>query len=113
MPVSQKIRGMTEKYVLREAARDGPHRHGLPPPEAPVPQPAGDADARTSGCTSWCRTPCAGPSLRALPFFDRRKVVALLDRLPAMDDGARTAIDPVLMILLSAWTLQQRFAPSA
>ena len=28
-----------------------------------------------------------GPALESLPFFDQRKVVALLDSLPAMDDG--------------------------
>jgi asparagine synthase (glutamine-hydrolysing) len=54
-----------------------------------------------------------GAVLASLPFFDQRKVIALLDSLPAMDDGARTAIDPALMVILSACMLQQRFALSA
>jgi asparagine synthase (glutamine-hydrolysing) len=44
-----------------------------------------------------------------LPFYDRVKVIALLDRLPALGDEARTALDPVLMILLSSCTLHERF----
>ena len=50
-----------------------------------------------------------GPALASLPFYDRAKVVALLDGLPALGDDARTAFDPVLMILLSACCLHQRY----
>jgi asparagine synthase (glutamine-hydrolysing) len=50
-----------------------------------------------------------GPALAALPFFDQHKVIGLLDSLSSMDDGARTAIDPVLMVLTSLCVLQQRF----
>ena len=50
-----------------------------------------------------------GPALSSLPFFDRAKVVALLDALPSMDDLARTAYDPVLMTALSACFLQQHY----
>jgi asparagine synthase (glutamine-hydrolysing) len=49
------------------------------------------------------------PALACLPFYDRAKVVALLDDLPALDDEARTALDPVLMVLLSACCLHQRY----
>src|SRR3989442_10849851 len=45
-------------------------------------------------------------------FFDRAKGMALLDRLPDMDAGERTAVDGTLMMLLSACVLQQRFALS-
>lgn len=50
-----------------------------------------------------------GPVLASLPFYDQTRVIALLDRLPEMDEGARTAIDPALMILLSACVLHDRF----
>jgi len=50
-----------------------------------------------------------GSSLASLPFYDRAKVIALLDRLPALGDEARTALDPVLMILLCSCTLHERF----
>jgi hypothetical protein len=51
--------------------------------------------------------------MAAMPFYDRTKVVGLLDSLPGMDDAARTAIDPALMVMLSACTLQENFALSA
>ena len=54
-----------------------------------------------------------GPILASLPFFDRRKVSRLLDTLPSLDDGARTAIDQVLMLILSACVLQERFGMSS
>ncbi len=50
-----------------------------------------------------------GPILASMPFFDPRKVAALLDSLPSLDDGARAAIDQVLMMALSACVLQDRF----
>jgi hypothetical protein len=30
-----------------------------------------------------------GPTLAAVPFFERDKIVALLDKLPSPDEGAR------------------------
>jgi asparagine synthase (glutamine-hydrolysing) len=50
-----------------------------------------------------------GPALASLPFYDRSKVVALLDGLPALSEAARTASEPVLMVLLSTCALQERF----
>jgi asparagine synthase (glutamine-hydrolysing) len=107
-PVSQKIRGMTEKYVLREAARPvltatvyRRQKHPfLAPPAALAPG---------ERLYDLVQETLRGPALAALPFFDRAKVVALLDGLPALADDARTALDPVLMILLSACCLHQRY----
>ncbi|HXC52303.1 MAG TPA: asparagine synthase (glutamine-hydrolyzing) [Candidatus Limnocylindrales bacterium] len=112
LPVRQKIRGMTEKYVLREAARPvltdtvyGRHKHPFTsPPVALAP------DERLH---ELLQTTLRGPSMEALPFYDRSKVVGLLDSLPAMDVAARTAIDPALMVLLSACMLQERFRPAS
>jgi asparagine synthase (glutamine-hydrolysing) len=112
LPVAQKIRGMTEKYVLREAARPVLtdtvyHRHKHPftsPPAALTP------DERLHALL---QDTLRGQVLRSMPFFDQRKVVALLDRLPTMDDGARTAIDGTLMVILSACMLHHRFALAA
>ena len=50
-----------------------------------------------------------GPIMASLPFYDRAKVVALLDGMPALGNDARTALDPVLMMLLSACCLHQRY----
>jgi asparagine synthase (glutamine-hydrolysing) len=50
-----------------------------------------------------------GPALASIPFFDQKKVVALLDSLDSMDEVAHVAIDPTLMILMSACVLQEGF----
>jgi len=53
-----------------------------------------------------------GETLRSLPFFNQSAVVALLDKLPHMDVGARTAFDQLLMHIVSLCVLQQRFGLS-
>ncbi len=108
LPISQKIRGMTEKYVLREAARPvlsatvyGRQKHPfLAPPAALAPG---------ERLYELVQETLRGPVMASLPFYNPAKVVALLDDLPALGDDARTALDPVLMILLSACCLHQRY----
>jgi asparagine synthase (glutamine-hydrolysing) len=107
-PVAQKIRGMTEKYVLREAARPvltdtvyARHKHPFTsPPVAHSPE---------QRLYTLLQDTLRGPTLASIPFYDQAKVVSLLDRLPQLDAGARTAIDPALMMLLSACVLHERF----
>jgi asparagine synthase (glutamine-hydrolysing) len=109
LPVSLKIRGMTEKYLLREAARpvltDAVYRRQkhpfLSPPAAFEPQ------ARLG---MLLQDTLRGSAFGSLACFDQRKVVALLDDLATMDGGERTVVDPTLMILLSAAILHERFA---
>ena len=87
LPVAQKIRGMTEKYVLREAVRDvltdtvyRRQKHPfLSPPVALTP------DERLHELV---QDTLRGPALASLPFFDQQKVVALLDR-PGHDGRGR------------------------
>jgi asparagine synthase (glutamine-hydrolysing) len=111
-PVNQKIRGMTEKFVLREAVRDvitdtvyRRQKHPfLSPPATLNPDDTFHA---------YVQDTLRGPTLASMPFFDRSAVIALLDRLPGMDTGARVAHDQILMLLVSLCVLQERYAPSA
>lgn len=111
-PVSQKIRGMTEKHVLREAARDvisdtvyKRQKHPfLSPPATLNPQ---------QRLNMLMQDTLRGPALAAMPFFDRGKVIGLLDRLYAMDDGARVANDQVLMLIVSACVLNEHYRLAA
>lgn len=108
MPVSLKIRGMTEKYVLREAARpvltDTVYRRQkhpfLSPPVTGLP---------SERFHTLLQDTLRGPALASLPFYDTTRVKALLDRLPSMSDADRVAWDPILMTVLSACILQERF----
>src|SRR5262245_5820727 len=112
LPVAQNIRGMTEKFVLREATRPlltetvyARRKHPFTSP--PV------ALSPNERLYQLLQDTLRGPVLASLPFFDRTKVVALLDRLPDMDDGERTAVDAALMMLLSACSLHERFRLAA
>ena len=110
-PVSLKIRGITEKYLLREAAKplitDTVYRRQkhpfLSPPVTTVP---------TERFHQMMQDTLRGPTLASLPFYEPKKVAALLDELPAMADAERVGWDPVLTSLLSACVLHERFQMS-
>ncbi len=53
-----------------------------------------------------------GKTLTDVPFFDRRAVVGLLDRLPAMELRARASMDPLLFMMTSVCILQERYGLS-
>src|SRR5215471_2944384 len=107
-PPNQKVRGMTEKYVLREAVRDvitdtvyRRQKHPFLSPPATL-----NPDQRLS---AFVQDTLRGPVLSSVSFFDQSKVVTLLDSLHAMDDGARVANDQILMTLVSICVLHERF----
>lgn len=112
MPVSLKIRGMTEKYVLREAARPFLtdtvyHRQKHPflaPPSTFKPN---------ERLHELIQDTLRGSAMASLPFYNQAAVIALLDELPEMDDTTRTSIDFILMRLLSACIFQERFGLTA
>jgi asparagine synthase (glutamine-hydrolysing) len=111
-PVNQKIRGMTEKYVLRESVRDvitdtiyRRQKHPFLAPPATL-----NPEQRLS---SLVQDTLRGPTLGSIPFFDQAKVINLLDRVETMDEGSRVAVDQVLMLLVSACVLQEGFQLAA
>jgi asparagine synthase (glutamine-hydrolysing) len=112
MPVSMKIRGMTEKYVLREAARpvltDTVYRRQKHPFLSP-PATLNPHDRLHEMVHDTLR----GSTLERMPFVDRGKVVRLLDRLGTLDAGEQVAIDQILMMLLSGCVLGERLALAA
>lgn len=106
-PVTQKIHGMTEKYVLREAVRDvitdtayRRQKHPFLSPPATL-----NPDEKLS---TLVQDTLRSPVLASIPFFDQNKVIGLLDSLGTMDEGSRVANDQVLMILMSACVLHER-----
>lgn len=52
-------------------------------------------------------------AFRSVPFFDQRAVITVLDRLPRMEDGARSSLDPIVMMMASLAVLQERYALSS
>ena len=104
---------MTEKYVLREAVRDVITDTVYRRQKHPFLSPPATLNPKEKLVRASCRTRCAGPRSASMPFFDQRKVVALLDRLATMDESAQVANDQVLMTLVSACVLQERFGLTA
>ena len=98
--------------MLREAARPvltdtvyGRHKHPfLTPPAALSP-----GERLHELVQETLRGPALAVAAVLRPGEGRRAAGLACRRL---DDGARTAIDPVLMILLSACVLQERFGLS-
>jgi asparagine synthase (glutamine-hydrolysing) len=107
-PVNQKIHGMTEKYVLREAVRDVITDTVYRRQKHPFLSPPATLNP-TEKLSTLVQDTLRGPVMASLPFFDQKKIRCLLDRLPDMDEGSRVAIDPTLMILVSACVLQEGF----
>jgi asparagine synthase (glutamine-hydrolysing) len=107
-PVSMKIRGITEKYVLREAVRDvitdtvyRRQKHPfLSPPATLNPDQTFNV---------YVQDLLRGSTMASIPYFNQNEIVNMLDRIHTMDAGARTAYDQILMPLVSMCVLHEGF----
>ena len=107
-PVWFKIRGATEKYLLREAAKpvitEKAYRREKHPFHTPL-----TTTAPTERFHQMVQDTLRSSVLASVPFYDQKEVVAVLDRIPAMSESDRIAWDPVLIWVLSACVLQEKF----
>ena len=106
MPVSMKIHGMTEKYVLREAARpvltDAVYKrqkHPFMSPPATVQQ--------NGRLYTFLQDTLRGEALEGPGIYDRAKVTKLLDEIPSMNRSARGRADALLMWMTSLCLLHE------
>ena len=110
-PISQKIRGATQKFILREAARgfitDTVYRR----PKHPFLSPPATLDPN-GRLAVYMQDTLRGPILSSMPFFDKKKIITVLDNMAYGDENARVANDQILMMTLSACVLQDRYRPS-
>src|SRR6201995_3022535 len=89
-PVTQKINGMTEKYVLRESVRDvitdtvyRRQKHPfLSPPATLNPQ---------AKLSTFMQDTLRGPTLASMPVLDQKKAIGLLDNLHTMGEWSPMA----------------------
>ncbi len=111
VPVHLKIRGLTEKYLLREAARpvitETVYRRQKHPFLAP---PA--TSAPEGRLHQLMQDTLRSAELGTLPFYDQKKVIAVLDSLPSLSPAERNAWDGPLTSILCACLLQKRFGLS-
>jgi asparagine synthase (glutamine-hydrolysing) len=111
MPVSMKIRGMTEKYVLREAARDvlidkvyGRQKHPFMSPPATL-----DTNGRLF---TFMQDTLRGSLLDGPGIYDRTKVLGILDKVPSMDHAGRGRADALLTWVTSICLLGDQLGVS-
>jgi asparagine synthase (glutamine-hydrolysing) len=107
IPASLLVHGLREKYVLREAARPyltdtvyARTKHSFTAP--PVLAERGRLNTLVQDLVR-------GSQMAALPLFDQAAVVALLDRLPTLPESTRVALDAVLLMIVSAAILHERY----
>ena len=111
-PVTQKIRGMTEKYVLREAVRDLITDTVYRRQKHPFLSPPATLNPKEK-LSAFVQDTLRSSVLGSITFFDQEKVIALLDGLDGMEERSRITNDQVLMTLVSACVLQDRFRLAA
>jgi asparagine synthase (glutamine-hydrolysing) len=111
-PVTQKIRGTTQKYVLREAVRDVLTETAYRRPKHPFLSPPLTLNPQ-GRFGVLIQDMLRGSVLASMPFFDQKKVVGVLDSLHTVDESSRVANDQALMMILSACVLHDRFRLSA
>jgi asparagine synthase (glutamine-hydrolysing) len=107
-PVNMKIRGLTEKYVLREAVRDvitdtvyRRQKHPfLSPPATLNPDQTFNI---------YVQDLLRGKTMASISYFNQQEVVKMLDRIHTMDAGARSAYDQILMPLVSMCVIHEGF----
>jgi len=106
-PVNMKIRGLTEKYILREATRDVLTDQVYRRQKHPFLSPPDVADA-PSRMKELVGDTLRSESMAALPFLDTSAVRAFADRLDTMATDERGVVDSDVMTLVSLILMQER-----
>jgi asparagine synthase (glutamine-hydrolysing) len=106
MPVEMKIRGTTEKHVLREAAKPyitktvyDRQKHAF---IAPIES--------KSGLWTYIQDTLRSRTLESIPFFDQKAVAQQLDDLRSdAEPSSRARVFPTLMMMTSACVLHDHY----
>ncbi len=109
VPAELKIKGTTEKYLLKEAAKPVITETVYKRQKHPFLAPP-SASVQTEPLYQFTQDTLRSQQMAALPFFDTNELSALLDRIPTMSVAEQAGHDPILMLLLSLATIGDRFA---
>jgi len=102
VPVSLKIRGMTEKYILREAVKDVITKTVYERQKHPFLSPPATLNPKQP-LHALMQDTLRGSAAANVPFLDQAKMIAVLDDVarPDADAGHRQIMDQVLTLALS------------
>ncbi|TQV85701.1 asparagine synthase (glutamine-hydrolyzing) [Exilibacterium tricleocarpae] len=108
LPVGLKIKGKTEKYLLREAVRpfviDAVYKRQKHPFLAPP-----SVIAPHEKFYQLVQDTLRGTVMDSLPFFDKKAVVGFLDKVPSLPQNAWPQTEALLLELMSLCCLQKHF----
>ncbi|TQV84564.1 asparagine synthase (glutamine-hydrolyzing) [Aliikangiella coralliicola] len=112
MPVNMKIKGMREKYVLREAIKPfvteevyNRQKHPfLAPPSVITPG---------EKLHQLVQDTLRSDLLNKVPFFDNKKIIEMLDQAPNQPEQKWPSTEAILLEILSLCFIQQHFDLSA
>ncbi len=108
MPVVLKIRGLTEKYVLKEAAKPFITETVYKRQKHPFLTPPSTFKLNEA-LQELVQDTLRSSLMSNVPFYNHAAVIHLLDQLPKMDESERSSLDVVLMKMLSVYFFQERF----
>ena len=111
-PVSLKIRGLTEKYILREAARDVITDTVYRRQKHPFLSPPDTAGAPTR-MAILIQDTLRSRIVDSVPFLNGPALRNLADRIGDMSAAERGLIDSDLMMLISLVFMHQRFVQAS
>ena len=110
VPVDMKVKGIREKHVLREAAKDVLIPQVYDRQKHPFTTPP--TRDRNDPMLAFYRDTFSSRAAADQPIFDMKKVCTVLDQLLECPDDQRIAIEGGLQRVASVVVMQERFAMS-
>ncbi|GET41103.1 asparagine synthase (glutamine-hydrolyzing) [Microseira wollei] len=108
MSVEMLIRGIKEKYVLREAARPVLTDTVYTRPKQPFTAPPATLTTNNQ-LYKLIQDSLRSDAMASVPFFDQKTAIQLLDELPQMPERKRIALDSILLMILCTYFLHTRY----
>lgn len=105
VPACQKVRGGAEKYVLRKAMRTVVTSEVCGRRKHPITAPAALWEGSAFG--ELLQDTLRSSSLEAIPFVNRRALLAILDTMAGEKPAARSALEAPMIALASACVIAE------
>lgn len=110
MPTQVKIKGLIEKYALREAAKPFITKTIYERQKHPFLAPPAFVAAKKNAMAQLIDDTLRGSALRNISFIDHNKVINILDMYENFSDEDKARYDLLFMSLTSACMIQKRLA---